>query len=240
MRKALAASQLTETDVAAHLGVDPKTVRRWLSGQRPYPRHRWALSELLKASEGELWPDGNPAPQPQGRSIGKGCHVYPHRWEVPEEVWRDLFESADREIGILVYCGLFLADNTGILRIFERKAKSGVNVRILLGDPDSPQVEQRGEEEGIGDALRGKVQNALVLYRPLVEVDGLEVRLHGSVLYNSIYLTEKHLLANHHIHGVSASRSPVLRISRTLLPDMAETYIQSFERIWYEARPFKA
>jgi hypothetical protein len=47
--------------------------------------------------------------------------VYPHRWVVPREVWVRLFGSVEREIAILAYSALFLAEDTGILRILADK-----------------------------------------------------------------------------------------------------------------------
>jgi hypothetical protein len=35
LRRALIRAQLRETDIAARLNVDPKTVRRWLDGRVP-------------------------------------------------------------------------------------------------------------------------------------------------------------------------------------------------------------
>lgn len=231
----MAQARLSDTDVAARLGVDPKTVRRWLSGQKPYPRHRWAVADLLGADENTLWAD---EVTPEARSLRDEPAlraVYPHRWAVPHEVWRDLFESAEREIGILVYSGLFLADDPGILDIFERKARAGVAVRILLGDPDSRHVEQRGAEEGIGDAMQAKIRNALILYRPLQDVEGVEIRLHDTVLYNSIYRSDDRMLVNQHVHGAPASMAPVLRVDDSRNAEMLSTYLQSFERTWENA-----
>ena len=57
-------------------------------------------------------------------------------------------------------------------------------MRIALGDPDGPHVAERGEEEGIGDAMPAKIRNALTLYRPLATVENIEIRLHQTVLYN--------------------------------------------------------
>lgn len=37
LRRAFAEAGVTEHDVATRLGVDPKTVRRWLEGRRPLP-----------------------------------------------------------------------------------------------------------------------------------------------------------------------------------------------------------
>lgn len=239
LRKALAASQLTETDVAAHLGVDPKTVRRWLSGQRPYPRHRWALAELFQVEEQNLWPENSQA-QEQSTPLSEHTYrVYAHRWEVPREVWYELFSSAEQEIGILVYSGLFLADDAGILELLVARAQEGVRVRILLGDHESQQVRQRGNEEEIGDALPARARNALMLYRPLIDIDGIDIRTHSTVLYNSVYLTEKRILANQHMYGLPAAKSPVIEIDRTLSPAMTETYVRSFDLVWQNGNKHK-
>jgi transcriptional regulator with XRE-family HTH domain len=232
LRKALAASRLTEIDVAAHLGVDPKTVRRWLSGQRPYPRHRWALADLLQAEEDALWPPSSREEQAHAPASEHVQRVYAHRWQVPREVWWDLFSSAEQEIGILVYSGLFLADDAGILQLLGARAREGIKVRILLGDPNSPQVKQRGREEGIGDALAARARNALALFHPLLKIDGIEIRIHSTTLYNSVYMTEKRILVNQHIYGIPASKSPVLEINQKFFPNMHETYKTSFRVAW--------
>jgi hypothetical protein len=57
LRRALLCARLREDDLAAHLGVDPKTVRRWLNGRVPYPHNRAAIAELVGAGEADLWPD---------------------------------------------------------------------------------------------------------------------------------------------------------------------------------------
>ena len=57
LRRALLRARLREDDLAVRLGVDPKTVRRWLKGRVPYPYNRAAIAELVGADEGELWPD---------------------------------------------------------------------------------------------------------------------------------------------------------------------------------------
>ncbi len=232
LRRALAASRLTDTDVAAHLGVDPKTVRRWIAGTRPYPRHRWALADLVNVPEHQLWPDtAKPTEEPSPQPPPGLRAVYPHRWQIPRETWRAFFESAEQEIGVLVYSGFFLADDPGMLKIFERKARAGVKVRILLGDPDCPNVTQRGIEEGIGEALAAKIRNALVLYRPLADVEGIEVRLHQTVLYNSIYRADERLLVNHHAYGTPASDAPVFYIDGTRNPELVQTYLDSLTYI---------
>jgi hypothetical protein len=165
--------------------------------------------------------------------------VYPHRWAVPRKVWVRLFGSAEHEIAILAYSTLFLAEDAGILRILADKSQEGVIVRIVLGDPDGPQTAMRGEEEGTRDAVGVKIRNALTLYRPLCGMDNIEIRLHRTVLYNSIYRADHQLLVNQHTYGAPAAQAPVFCLSNTSSGDMAALYFDSFERVWASATPLQ-
>jgi transcriptional regulator with XRE-family HTH domain len=228
-------ARLREDDVAARLGVDPKTVRRWLSGRVPYPSSRAALADLVGVDEADLWPE---AEGPfSGRSRPKAlAAIYPHRWAIPRDVWTRFFESAEHEIGVLAYSALFLAEDAGLLGIIEEKARNGVRVRIALGDPDSACVALRGQEEGIGDAMAAKVHNALTLYRPLTKSENVEIRLHQAVSYNSIYRSDGQIFVNQHAYGMLAAQAPVFCFRRSDDDDMMTTYLDSFEKLWDEAR----
>jgi hypothetical protein len=148
-----------------------------------------------------------------------------------------LFSTAESEIAVLVYSGLFLADDPGLRRLLVEKATAGVRVRILLGDPDSDQVGLRGADEGIDDAMASKIRNVIVLYAPLRALDSVEVRLHSTVLYNSIYRADDELLVNSHVYGMPASMAPVMHLRKVSGGSMVTTYLDSFERVWSQARP---
>jgi len=235
LRQAMLQARLREDDIAARLGVDPKTVRRWLNGRMPYPHNRAAIAELIDADENELWPEsGGPlAVQSWPEELGT---VYPHRWSVPREVWVRLFGSAEREIAILAYSALFLAEDTGVLRLLADKGHAGVAVRIALGDPDGPNVAEHGEEEGIGDAMAAKIRNALTLYRPPCAVENIEIRLHCTVLY-SFYRADVQFMINQRTYGVPAAQAPVFCLCETADGEMAALYLDSFERVWAGATP---
>ena len=236
LRQALLRARLREDDVAARLGVDPKTVRRWLNGRVPYPHNRAAIAELVGADEADLWPEAGGPLAARTRSEELGT-VYPHRWAVPREIWARLFGLAEHEIDILAYSALFLAEDAGILRILADKGRSGVTVRIALGDPDGPSVAERGKEEGIGDAMAAKIRNALILYGPLRAVANVEIRLHRTVLYNSIYRADNQLLINQHTYGTPAAQASVFCLCDTEGGEMAALYLDSFERVWSSSAP---
>jgi transcriptional regulator with XRE-family HTH domain len=235
LRATLLERGLTPAALGEDISVDHKTVERWVSGRLPYRKHRYAVAARLAVDEAYLWPDALSRDQVAAASQGEVLAIYPHRSDVPRDVWKQLFSSAKREIGVLVYSGLALAEDIGLQDILAVKARSGVRVRILLGDPDSPQVAERGVDEGIDMAAR--IRNVLVLVRELRAVDGAEFRLHSTVLYNSIYRGDDELLVNTHIYGMPASRAPVWRLRRIAGGEIAVTYLESFERVWESAVP---
>jgi hypothetical protein len=236
LRQALLRSPLRERDIATHLEVDPKTVRRWLEGRVPYPANRAALADLLNTEETQLWPEVR-GPLVSGSRPEELLAIYPHRWAIPRETWSRFFAAAGREIGILAYSSLFLAEDAGLLQIIGDKGRQGVEVRICLGAPNSSYVANRGVEEGIGDAMPAKVRNALALYGPLNEIPNVEIKLHSTVLYNTIYLADAQLLVNQHVYGSPAAHSPVFHFAEGGPGAMAKGYRESFCRVWESAVP---
>jgi len=58
LRDAVMTSGLELSQIARKIGVDPKSVQRWIMrGVVPHPRHRWKACEILGRAESDLWPD---------------------------------------------------------------------------------------------------------------------------------------------------------------------------------------
>jgi transcriptional regulator with XRE-family HTH domain len=224
LRRALLRARLTEDDVAVHLEVDPKTVRRWLEGRLPYLRHRWALASMLDLDESDLWPEMRAAQSwpDEVRAI------YPHLDAVPNELWWDLFRQAEREIDILADSGRFLAEDSQVMAVLLDRAKAGVRVRICQRDPNWPGP----------DDTTGPTRNALAqCWRPPATGD-VEARLHRTTLSNSIYRADDELLVGQRVFGFPARRVPILHLHRTDSDHMIATYLESFNLIWADALPF--
>ncbi|PSK99299.1 hypothetical protein CLV63_10320 [Murinocardiopsis flavida] len=238
LRAALLEHGVTPADLAAEIGVDTKSVERWISlGRTPYRKHRFATAARLGMDETYLWPAALSTEQSTAASESEIIAVHPHRWTVPRDTWKRLFESATQEIGVLVYSGFFMAEDASILALLKEKAQAGVRVRVLLGDPDSEAVAQRGADEGIDDAMAAKIRNVIVLYKSLRAVEGVEFRLHGTILYNSIYRADEQILVNTHVYGAPASNAPVFHLRKIAGGGMVNTYLDSFEQVWNQATP---
>src|ERR671910_2005117 len=87
LRDALNTTGLTPGDVADDLGVDPKTVERWITlGRVPYPRHRHRVAALVRESEAYLWPDAIPRERRGRIAESEIVPVYPLRPPPPTTV----------------------------------------------------------------------------------------------------------------------------------------------------------
>jgi transcriptional regulator with XRE-family HTH domain len=239
LRDAVLRKGLTPAALAEHLGVDPKTAERWVTqGRAPYPKYRHAIAALLKESESYLWPDAVPADRANRVAQSEVAQVYSRRAAVPEDVWRRLINQVQERVGILVYAGLFLPEqHPRLIATLKAKAKAGARVEILLGDPASAEVAQRGVEEGIGDAMASKVRNVLAFYERLRDVSGVAVHFHRTTLYNSIYRFDDEMLVNAHVFGFPAAHTPVMHLRRLSGGDLFDTYADSFDRVWSTSVP---
>ncbi|SHH13470.1 XRE family transcriptional regulator [Streptoalloteichus hindustanus] len=238
LRATLADKGYAPQTFAVELGVDPKTVERWITTARtPHRSTAYRAAQLLDVPVGWLWPNLQ-----QGKASNSRAEVvafYPHRSDVPKNLWLELLTSASRNIWLLAYASLFLPEeNPESIALLRQKAADGADIRIVLGDPDSPEVELRGVEEQLFDAIPARVRMALAYYSPLLHVPGVHFHLHRTTLYNSIFRFDDQMLVNQHVYGTYGYVAPILHLRRMEGGDLFETYAKSFERVWEVSYPF--
>jgi len=137
-----------------------------------------------------------------------------------------------------VYAGLFLVDNHPDLpEAFADKARTGTRIRMLLGDPDSPIVQRRGVEEGIGEDLAARIRLSLKALNRLVGAPGVELRQHTTPLYASLYRFDETVLANIHLYGSPAPRNPVIHLQRVPDGRLFDQFMRGFDQVWEGGRP---
>lgn len=225
----------TSTDLAVKLGVDPKTVERWItSGRRPHRESRTAVAEFLGVPAALLWPDAMTPPSGLGDLVG----VYRTRTELSPATVRSLLDGAHEHIDVLAFAALWLWDSVpAFAETIAAKAADGVEVRVCLGDPDSPAVRIRGEEEGIGDRMAARCRLALDYAKPIAEVDPSAVRCSDLTLYTSLFRFDDDVLVNMHLWGNPACESPVLHSRASHDRGLGANALRSFERVWNGAQP---
>jgi len=230
LRAGLGAEALAET-----AQVSTKTVERWLRGEVvPYPRTRYRVAAILQEDESYLWPEV------VDRSALAGAELvasYPRCADVPGHLWTELLRRAERNVDVLAFAGLFLTEeHPDWTPMLAARARAGVRVRLLLGDPGGVSLSARDREYKISGGVAGRVRAVLSYYLPLE--GAAEIRLHDTPLYNSIYRFDDEMLVNAHVYGILAAYTPVMHFRRV---DGAyfSTYAESFERVWGSARPVR-
>lgn len=228
-------------DLAAECGIDVKSVERWISLNRvPHRQHRWAAARLLDADEAYLWPSAlKQGTRRRDASRSELVELYPDRASVPRETWLRLLNDARKSIDVLVHSGTFFAQvQPRIARMLAGRAQDGVQIRLCFGDPHSAAVSTRDAEEGLGGTLQAKIRASLTYYKALTEVENVEVRLHDTTLYNSLFRYDDDIMVNSHVYGEPASLNPTLHLRRIDGGLLFDHYSSSFDRVWQTAKPW--
>ncbi|MEV0282192.1 helix-turn-helix domain-containing protein [Streptomyces sp. NPDC050610] len=238
LRAAMASRGWTHAELAGRAGVDPKTVERWVNLGRT-PRRTTALdaAETLGEDVHALWPQLRQARA--ARAVSPELVApYDQRADVPASAFVELFAQARRQIDVLVYAAVFLHEAYPRLNVLLReRAAEGCTVRIAVGDASSANIHQRGQEERFGHGIESRCRLALMHYLPLADAPGIELRTHGTTLYNSLYRADDQVLVNAHVWGVNAYATPMWHLRRSGDGGMFGTYAESFDAVWETARP---
>ena len=185
-----------------------------------------------------LWPELADA---RARAVASSevLQVYPDRGAVPPGSWYELISLRRSTSTSSSIAGLFLSDGRADLpALLERKAERG------RGDPAAARRSGvRGgrapRRRGAGRRRDGRAHSPEHdrTCEPAFEVPGVEVRLHDTTLYNSIFRFDDDLLVNMHAYGAVAAKSPVMHVRRIAGGRLFPHYMRSFERVWDEAQP---
>lgn len=238
LRGTIAASGLDLLQVAETVGVDAKTVERWITkGRTPHRRHRDKVASTLAVDDTYLWPSLLADPKTQAASVAELLELHPSRSAVPYELWQELIASAREAFDVLVYAATFLFEQHDIGRVIREKSRDGVRVRILIGDETSPAVALRAEDEGTTGGLQARIQLHRRYLSEVAGLPGVEVRTHGTTLYNSLYRFDQDLLVNGHAYGALAGQSPVMHLRRVPGGRMWDHYMRSFDKVWERGSP---
>ncbi|WP_329464228.1 helix-turn-helix domain-containing protein [Streptomyces sp. NBC_01431] len=241
LRAVMASGGWTHASLARVMGVDPKSVERWVNLGRT-PRRTTALkaAETLGEDVHTLWPTLRQARAARAVSP-ELVALYDQRADLPVSVFVNLLTAARERIDVLVYAALFLHEAYPRLNdLLRERAADGCAIRIAVGDADSENIQQRGREEKFGHGIESRCRLALLHYHPLADTPGIELRTHGTTLYNSLYRADDQVLVNAHVWGTNAYGAPVWHLRRHESGGMFDTYADSFHAVWETARPLEA
>jgi transcriptional regulator with XRE-family HTH domain len=176
------------------------------------------------------------------RSDREIVDVYPHRSQVPKELWNRLFTSSRQEIALGGYTNYFFwTEIPGFSKLLREKANDGVRVRILIGDPDNEVTHKREDIEHAALALTTRIRITLDELRNIGEVEGLEARLSETNaeahVSRSVFRFDNEALVCEHIAERLGHGSLTFHLRRIQEDGPFDQYIAHFEHLWSGARP---
>lgn len=236
LRRAMAGQGMEPETLARKLGVDPKTVQRWLGGRVPHPRHRWKICEMFGQSEPYFWP-AVLAGASGALHTAEIAAAYAHRADVPSQLWTGMLEGARRNIDLLGYSMSFFPEqHSGLAPALEEKCAGGLKMRIALANPDSAEVESRDGLERLSGTLPNRIRATIIQLESLFANSGVEIRLHEVPLYNAVYRFDDQMLVTPYLYRLHGYQHPLLHIKRLGPAGIFEAYARQFEVIWTESR----
>lgn len=237
LRRALTDARMTERQLAQAVGVDEKTVSRWVAdpARVPHPRHRYATADALEVDEAMLWPEAVRSALKTGadREI---VAVYPYRSACPRSLWRDLITGATRDLFFGGYTNYFLwLEQANLGAALRRKAEQGVRVRFLVGDPDSEVTRERERIEDVPLTVSTRIKVTLDELGKLVPP--VEGRYSDRHIATSVFLFDDDALVSIHLADLLGHDSPTLHLRRRSPDGLYDRFAAHVAYLWDNARP---
>ncbi|WP_212833743.1 XRE family transcriptional regulator [Catellatospora sp. TT07R-123] len=161
--------------------------------------------------------------------------VYPRRLEMPRSLFGDLIAGAQRRLWFGGYTSYFIwldVEDAGPL--LAGKAAAGIDVRFLLGDPESHVTRDREAVE----ATPLTVSTRIAMTRAELakaEVDA-QVRLSDRHIAMSVWVFDDDMLVATHIGDGLGQDSVTLHLRRCQDGGAFDRYAAHFEQLWTGAR----
>lgn len=233
LRAAMLRAHLNPAALAEAVGVDVKTVTRWLTGRIPHQRTRLAVADALGQTEADLWPQTRPDQAPGAEATAEVVAAYAHRADIGHHVWAALLTGATTRIDLLGYAYPFLLELLPhTMQLITDKATNGAQVRLAFADPDCPHVAERDNLEQIGGTLPGRIRNALNFCEPLHQVPGIHIGLHTVHLYNSVFRFDHQMIVTPHLYRARGYQHPALHLRELSPHGIFAAHADQFEQIW--------
>jgi transcriptional regulator with XRE-family HTH domain len=238
--RAMESAGLSIDALAAAVDTTPKSVREWRQGVVPRrAAFRARLVEVLDVDADQLWPEAVHVDDLERvDALDEVIGAWAHRADAPPEIWWVLLSQATTNIDLMAYAMLFLPEsNYRLDRLLADKVTSGCRLRIALADPESRFVAERDAEERLGNTFAARIRTTLDHFRPLFDVEGVEMRFYRTPMYNSIFRGDDHMLVTPHMFALKGYKAPLVHYRRRYEDGIFDNYMAHFERTWATATP---
>ena len=215
LRTAITGAGLSLDEFADIVQVDVKTVRRWLAGRTPYPRHRTSVAGALDTTEHALWPNAMPAPatpaalEPTTPDPGDVVAGYAYSSDPAAPKPAELLGAAVERIEMIVPN---LASPPEVVALLRARAADGCRICIIIEEPDA-RIE------------------------PLREIDAIEVRASPAGEDHTLYRADDEILLALKNISFADQSPPLIHLRQATYGGLFDRLVHDFEERWDKATP---
>ncbi|MFJ2780740.1 XRE family transcriptional regulator [Kitasatospora sp. NPDC087315] len=236
LREAMVRANITESQLARTVGVDPKTVSRWVASPArvPHARHRAAVSRALDEEETVLWPSVQQLVKsgPDRELV----QMYPYRSAAPTSLWRQLIHQADHELTFAGYTNYFLwLEQSNFGDLLRNKTARGCRVRFVLGDPASPVTRQRELAEDVPLTLSTRIEVTLSELAKLKDTT-VEARYETGHVSLSVFRFDQDMIVTPLLPGRIGHDAPMMHLRRAQDDGVFDRFAGHVEDLWARGR----
>ncbi len=159
------------------------------------------------------------------------CAFLHNRAKINNDYWIANIKASKESIDILGYAVAFLPELPDVEDMLMEKSKAGCRIRILLGKPESDAVNKRNIEEAKEGSISSRIEISIARLGNLIDNGAIEVKLHDTPLYCSIYRFDNRMLVTPHQYGVRGALAPPIELKR-VEKGLFKSYLKHFDSIW--------
>jgi hypothetical protein len=219
----------------------------------PYPRHRGRVARALDSTEHELWPQlATPRRAAPSSDL---IAAYPNAPDPAAPDPTALMRDASERIDLLDETLIHILAIDGVPDTLARKAQQGVEIRILISEPDNPWVNpvegirrrsdldlddeqdhhQQLETEAKQDQWLQANQRAQHLLAPLLDHPGIEIRAYLCPRYHTILRLDQQMLVTVNLWAHDTVQAPLLHLQRNTPEGIFDRFAEHYDRLWQDA-----
>jgi transcriptional regulator with XRE-family HTH domain len=239
LRDAMSGVGMTRSTLARKVGVDGKTVDRWLASEARVPRApaRKAVAEALGVSAEMLWPKAVRDAIKTGTDR-EVVATYAYRNTCPPTVWSSLIDGAKRRIVFAGYTNYFIwQEQPKAAERLRAKAEAGVQVRFVVGDPESEVTRRREQVEDNPLTVSTRIRMTLAQLQQMGPLPGLDARFSDGHIALSAFIFDDEMLVTPHIANLLGHESPMLHLRRLQADGLFDRFAQHVDALWAGGRP---
>ncbi|MDW5330365.1 XRE family transcriptional regulator [Plantactinospora sp. KLBMP9567] len=184
-----------------------------------------------------LWPEAVRAAVKTGydREI---VSLYPNRSLIPRSLWRDLIGGAKDDLLFAGYTNYFLwLDLPGLRGVLRKRADAGVEVRFLVGDPDSPVTAERERIESVPLTVSTRIRVTLdELGKLRNDAPSVAGRYSDRHIALSVFRFDADMLVCTHLADQMGHDSPTVHLRRRQDGGLFDRYAAHVEHLWAAGR----